>query len=48
LSGEDETPRPPHESWWSVWGKPVAYLLLGIVGVVAAMLLAVIVIVLIF
>jgi hypothetical protein len=43
-----KAPRSPHESWWSAWGKPVAYLLLGIVGVVAAMGLAVIVIVVIF
>jgi hypothetical protein len=45
---DDKAPRPPHESGWSAWGKPVAYLLLGIVGVVAAMGLAVIIIVVIF
>jgi hypothetical protein len=29
-----------HESWWSTWGKPVAFFLIGIVVVVAAILLA--------
>jgi hypothetical protein len=32
---EDKAPTP-RESWWNAWGKPVAYLALGIVGVVAA------------
>ncbi len=45
---DHEAPRSPRESWWSAWGKPLAYLLLGILGVVAAMGLAVIVIVVIF
>ena len=29
-----------HESWWSAWGKPIAFFLIGIVVVVAAILLA--------
>jgi hypothetical protein len=30
--------RPPEaENWWRDWGKSVAFLALGIVGVVAAM-----------
>jgi hypothetical protein len=45
---EENAPRPrwqehaprPRETWWSAWGKPAAYLLLGIVGVVAALLIA--------
>jgi hypothetical protein len=32
-----------HESWWSTYGKPIGYLLLGIVGVVAAVLVALII-----
>ena len=39
VSWEDKAPRP-QETWWSIWGKPAAYLLLGIVGVVAAVLIA--------
>jgi hypothetical protein len=39
MSWEDKAPRP-HETWWSSWGKPAAYLLLGIVCVVAAVLIA--------
>jgi hypothetical protein len=27
-------------TWWSNWGKPAAYLLLGIIGVVAAVVIA--------
>jgi hypothetical protein len=33
-----------HQSWWSTYGKPIGYLLLGIVGVVAAVLLALIIV----
>lgn len=29
-----------HESWWSAWGKPVVFFLIGIIVVVAAILLA--------
>jgi hypothetical protein len=29
-----------HESSWSAWGKPIAFFLIGIVVVVAAILLA--------
>jgi hypothetical protein len=39
MSSEDEGSRR-HLTWWSTWGKPAAYLLLGIVGVVAAMAIA--------
>lgn len=35
-----EQPNLPHESWWHTWGKPMAYLLLGVVGVAAAAVLA--------
>ena len=38
MSWEDAPQR--RQTWWSTWGKPAAYLLLGIVGVVGAMLLA--------
>jgi hypothetical protein len=31
------------ESWWSSWGKPAALLLLGVFGVVAAVLLALVI-----
>jgi hypothetical protein len=41
-------PRLVHESWWSTWGKPAAYLLLGVLGVVGAMLLALILLGVIF
>jgi len=39
---------PGHESWWSTYGKPMGYLVLGIVGVLAAMLLALIILGVIF
>jgi len=29
-----------HELWWSAWRKPVAFFLIGIIVVVAAILLA--------
>ena len=32
-----------HQSWWDSWGKSVAFLLLGIVGVVGAILGALII-----
>ena len=47
VSREDKAP-PPHETWWSSWGKPVAYLLLGIIGVVAVMGIAVLLVVVLF
>jgi hypothetical protein len=28
--------RPPDLSWWNQWGKSVAYLTLGVLGVAAA------------
>ena len=34
--------RPSHETWWSNWGQPVAYIVLGIVCVVGAIVLALI------
>jgi hypothetical protein len=37
-----------HESWWNSWGKSAAFLLLGIVAVLAAMLLALIILGVIF
>ena len=36
---EENAPRP-RETWWSTWGKPAAYLLLGIIGVVGAVLIS--------
>jgi hypothetical protein len=43
VSWEDKAPRP-HETWWSSWGKPAAFLVLGIIGVVAAVLIALVVV----
>jgi hypothetical protein len=41
--------RPPEAAnWWRDWGRSAAFLALGIVGVVAAMALAVWVVTLIF
>jgi hypothetical protein len=37
-----------HESGWSSWGKPVTFLVLGIVGFVVVMLVALLLVVLIF
>lgn len=39
---------PYHESWWKSWGKSTALLLLGIFGVVAAVLVALIIVGVIF
>jgi hypothetical protein len=32
-----------HETWWSTWGKPAAYLLLGILGIAGATVLALVI-----
>jgi hypothetical protein len=37
-----------HQSWWNSWGKSAAFLLLGIVGVVAAMFGALVILGIIF
>jgi hypothetical protein len=37
-----------NEGWWSSWGKPASYLLLGIVAVVRPILLALILVGVIF
>jgi hypothetical protein len=40
--------RPPEQgSWWSDWGESVGFLVLGIIGVVAAMLIALLLVVII-
>jgi hypothetical protein len=46
MSPEDQSRY--HESWWKSWGKSTALLLLGIVGVLVAMFLALIILGVIF